>query len=447
MSYSDFRPPTTSMFSSSQISGLLINPPTFDISSDSCPPSMYLSEEDYRYLNHLKTAKPISMTLSNIEIMNQNEPQCIFTKDPEKSEVILKNCSKAIQHKKKLSDGKSETPLFFNNLFQYNPKTKHILSMNKRGTCLYVAEKEEDGTEFISQGPCYDSSGYLFHFNNNKQIVSEIYPGPTADRPNQHAKCITARNFIQDMSHNLYSRLLGTPVGDKPTISLYLDDCYSVNQDAGIFSPDGDQQFNYGELPVKGPHFGNTGMAYVDLEKEYRDFEKNKVAEYQAEIAKIYRDIAGVQANIDRQTATNNSLLRNETDMKKKEFTNIQIQTNLLREQNAKDSNEKTQNIRKTGFQQVQQDRFQYLHKVLFWIYYVMTALFTLVFMIRTSHILVVKVIIVLLLLTYPFAVFVLEYYAAFAFYYSLSFIQGKPYDGNKNLPLDLSFYKPGNLV
>ena len=63
---------------------------------------MYLSEEDYRYLNHLKTAKPISMTLSNIEIMNQNEPQCIFTKDPEKSEVILKNCSKAIQHKKKL---------------------------------------------------------------------------------------------------------------------------------------------------------------------------------------------------------------------------------------------------------------------------------------------------------------------------------------------------------
>ena len=439
--------PKTSIFSSSsQISGLLFNQPSFDISSISCPPSMYLTDKEYRYLKHLKDAKPISMSLSNIEIMNENKPQCIFTKDQPKSKVILKDCSKAIQHKKKLSDGRSETPLFFNNLFKYNPETKHILSMNKIGTCLYV-ETDVNNTEFISQGPCYDTSGYLFHKNDDKQFVSELYPKPTTDRPNQQAKCITAYGFIEDMSRNLYSRLLGTSVGDKEDISLILKDCNSVNQYAGIFSPEGDQQFNYGDLPVKGPNFGNTGKAYIDLENEYKNFKEVSEERFKKEIEEIKKNISDVQSNIDLQKEKNNSLLRNETDMKKKEFTNIQIQTNLLHEQNTKDSNEKTQNIRKTGFQQVQQDRYQYLHKVFFWVYYVILAIFVLVFMIKTSRILVVKMIIILLLLTYPFIVYVLEYYAAFTFYYSLSFIQGKPYDGNRSLPLHLSFYKPGNLI
>lgn len=405
-------------------------------------------------------AKPISMTLSNTEIVNDNEPQCIFVDDKEeKPKVVLKNCSKAIQHTKVLEGGDQRrpddeakatpmtTPKFFNNLFYYNEETKQIKSMNIMDTCLYVEnELDANGNEisYISRGPCYENDPKnQFHFNENYQIVSNIPKGG----PNQKDKCITAKMFIHDMSDNLYSKLMGLPIESKPPNTLYLEDCMDVDRSGGIFRPEGDQMFNYGDLPVKQGLYDQTGIAYVNLEDEYKNFKLGKEAALRNEIAMIKEKIKNSQELIDRQRIKNALLLNKETDMKKKEFTNIQTQTNLLHDQNEVDTNENTQTIRKTGFQQAHQEWMQYLHKMLFWTYYIVTAIFVLVFMIRTNHTLIVKTVIILLLLTYPFVVYVLEYYAAFAFYYSLSFILGKPYDGNRSIPLHLSFYKPSQLV
>jgi len=405
-------------------------------SASSCVP-----DKDSNYIHRLKNSYQITNALSNVQFLYPDGTMCIrVPTNTQNTPVLLDKCSNHVEIHPMLSTNTpyiSDSGLKFYDDYMYLDNNGVLYSATDVNGCLEV--KSDHSVVFTTDGCDGKNDRQRFKVIDKNNSIKNIATG----------KCLTASGFTNNSLSALgsgKSSSLSTPitVGECPS---------SYSSTITAYDSQNDSIFQFGmSTSTRGMNgviqYSNLAQMYDVLKNADKLQFQQMIDEKNQEIQKLNNELTTETNLYNEELQINTALLKAISGNQSQFYEIIGKQTNTIHQNIQQIQQNKINEVTLNKYQLEQNQQIQYIHKILFWIYFVVAFIFLIVFFATKLASfdfwsLFIWSMLSIVVIIYPFVILFIEYGFVFSFYYVVALMLGKPFVMNKLPPTNSIFFTP----